>query len=328
MTATVLRAGFLTTVQDLGRVGYRASGVAVGGALDPHALRIANLLVGNEISAAGLEVNLGRVRVQFTDDRLVAWCGGAFEVTIGKTQLSAGRVGLVGSGEDLTIAAADAGARGWIAISGGIEVPLVLRSRATDSRGGFGGFKGRALHDGDVLDLGSQPPCAMRIATKLAGPRIGNWLAPHEWICPAKSHGFLQIIPGAGWSLFDKSVVTTFLNQTYVVSSDSDRMGIRLEGPILERLEESDLLSEAVAPGTIQVPPGGQPILLLGDCQTIGGYPKIAHVITVDLAAAAQLRPGDSVRFAEVSLADAQRLLISREREVDLFRIGLSLRAE
>ena len=326
MTAKVLRAGFLTTVQDLGRAGFRASGVPVGGALDPHALRIANLLVGNETSAAGFEVNLGKVRVQFTDDRLIAWCGGAFEVAIGETKLSPGRVGLIRSGEELTIAAAVPGARGWIAISGGIEVPLVLRSRATDSRGGFGGFKGRALQDGDVLEFGQLPPAAVRIATKLAGPRIGNWLAPDEWACPAKSHGFLRVVPGAGWSLFDKSVVTTFLYQPYVVSSDSDRMGIRLEGPMLERLEENDLLSEAVAPGTIQVPPSGQPILLLGDCQTIGGYPKIAHVITVDMPAAVQFTPGDSVRFAEVSLAEAQQLFIARERDVERFRVGLSLR--
>jgi antagonist of KipI len=314
-------------VQDLGRAGFRASGVPVGGALDSHALKIANLLVGNETSAAGLEVNLGKVRMQFTDDRLVAWCGGAFDVRIDMAQLSAGRVGLIRSGEELTIVARDPGARGWIALSGGIDVSLVLGSRATDARGGFGGFEGRALRDGDVLELGPQPPRAMRIADKLIEPRTGNWLAPNEWACPAKSHGFLRVVPGAGWSLFDKSVVTTFLNQPYVVSPDSDRMGIRLEGPTLERLEEGDLLSEAVAPGTIQVPPSGQPILLLGDCQTIGGYPKIAHVITVDLPAAVQLRPGDSVRFAEVSLADAQRLLIAREREVDLFKIGLELQA-
>jgi allophanate hydrolase subunit 2 len=173
MTAKVLRAGFLTTVQDLGRAGYRASGVPVGGALDPHALKIANLLVGNQTSAAGLEVNLGKVRVQCTDERLIAWCGGAFEVTIGERNLSAGRVGLVGSGEDLTIAASVPGARGWIAISGCVEVPPVLGSRATDSRGGFGGFGGRALRDGDVLALGPQPPRAICIADDLADPRIG-----------------------------------------------------------------------------------------------------------------------------------------------------------
>ncbi len=325
MTATVSRAGFLTTVQDLGRTGYRASGVSVSGALDPHALRIANLLVGNDPSAAGLEVTLGKVRMQFTDDRLVAWCGGAFDAQIDETTLPSGRAGLIRDGEQLVIAAPDAGARGWIAISGGIDVPLVLGSRATDRRGGFGGFDGRALRDDDVLEFGPQPPRAANIAEKLRGPRIGSWLAPYEWSNPATTYDFLRIIPGAGWSLFDKSAQATFLNEPYATSSDSDRMGIRLEGPMLARIEETDLLSEAVAPGTIQVPPSGQPILLLGDCQTIGGYPKIAHVITVDLPAAVQLRPGDSVRFVEVSLADAQQLFIEREREVARFRLGLEL---
>ena len=293
MTATVSRAGFLTTVQDLGRTGYRASGVSVGGALDPHALRIANLLIGNDASAAGLEVNLGKVRMRFTDDRLVAWCGGAFEVQIGETTLLSGRAGLIRGGEELIIAAPDTGARGWIAISGGVDVPVVLGSRSADSRGGFGGFKGRALHDGDVLKFGAQPSRAANVAEKLRESRVATWLAPHEWANPATTYDFLRIVPGAGWSLFDKSAVATFLNQPYAMSSDSDRMGIRLEGPTLARIEEKDLLSEAVTPGTIQVPPSGQPILLLGDCQTIGGYPKIAHVITVDLPAAVQLRPGD-----------------------------------
>ncbi len=168
MTATVSRAGFLTTVQDRGRTGYRASGVSVSGALDPHALRIANLLVGNDPSAAGLEVTLGKVRMQFTDDRLVAWCGGAFDAQIGETTLPSGRAGLIRDGEELVIAAPDVGARGWIAISGGIDVPLALGSRATDRRGGFGGFDGRPLHDGDVLELGPQSSRAANMAEQAA----------------------------------------------------------------------------------------------------------------------------------------------------------------
>jgi len=325
MRATVSRAGFLTTVQDLGRTGHRASGVSVGGALDPHALRIANLLVGNEASAAGLEVNLGKVRLHFRDDRLVACCGGAFQVQLGDATLPLGRAGLIRGGEELVVDAPDRGARGWVAISGGIDVPLVLGSRSTDVRSGFGGWEGRALRDGDVLELGPQPPRAALIAGKLRGSRVGSWMAPHEWASPARAHGFLRVVQGAGWSLFEKLAVTTFLNQPYAASSDSDRMGIRLEGPTLARIGEKDLLSEAVAPGTIQVPPSGQPILLLGDCQTIGGYPKIAHVITVDLPAAVQLCPGDSVRFAEVSLMEAQQLFIERERQVARFRLGLEL---
>ena len=130
---------------------------------------------------------------------------------------------------------------------------------------------------------------------------------------------------GNDWGRFTPEAQESFLSAAFSVTPDSDRMGVRLEGPELKRVDESDLISEAVSPGTIQVPPSGKPILLLGDCQTIGGYPKMAHVITVDLAVAAQLRAGDRVRFSEVSLADAYRLLLERERQLELFRVGLSL---
>jgi antagonist of KipI len=135
----------------------------------------------------------------------------------------------------------------------------------------------------------------------------------------------LRFIRGVDWNRFDTSTLQRLTSEAFAVSSDSDRMGVRLEGPELKRVDESDLISEAVSPGTIQIPPSGKPILLLGDCQTIGGYPKMAHVITVDLGVAAQLRAGDHVRFSEVSLADAYRLLLERERQLELFRVGLSL---
>ena len=154
---------------------------------------------------------------------------------------------------------------------------------------------------------------------------ISSWTAPHDWANPAKRYPNLRVIRGVDWNRFNGSTIQRFTDQEFSVSPDSDRMGVRLDGPELKRRDETDLISEAVAPGTIQVPPSGKPILLLGDCQTIGGYPKIGHVITLDLGIAAQLRAGDRVRFSEVSLQDAHRLLIERERDLDRFRIGLSL---
>jgi antagonist of KipI len=135
----------------------------------------------------------------------------------------------------------------------------------------------------------------------------------------------LRFIRGVDWNRFNASTLQRLTSEAFAVSPDSDRMGVRLDGPELTRVDQGDLISEAVTPGTIQVPPSGKPILLLGDCQTIGGYPKMAHVITVDLAVAAQLRAGDHVRFSEVSLTDAHRLLCEREREFERFRIGISL---
>jgi antagonist of KipI len=144
-------------------------------------------------------------------------------------------------------------------------------------------------------------------------------------VSPAKQYPVLRFARGVDWSRFDASTLQRFTGEVFAVSPDSDRMGVRLDGSELKREKETDLISEAVAPGTVQVPPGGKPILLLGDCQTIGGYPKIAHVITVDLGIAAQLRADDGVRFAEVSPQDAHRLLLEREHDLDRFRIGLSL---
>jgi antagonist of KipI len=330
MSVIVERAGFSTSVQDLGRTGFRKCGVSLGGALDSFGLRVANLLVENDVGAAGLEITFGGLQLQFTDERVVAWCGGEFNVRIGSRVLPAGHACLVSAGEQLKFGPPQNGCRSWLAISGGIEVPVVLGSRSTDLRANFGGFQGRALRDGDELRLGEfrrSSAFAKATADKptAATERIRSWTAAHDWVSPAKPDPTLRFIRGVDWNRFNASTLQRLTREAFTVSPDSDRMGVRLDGPELKRQNKADLISEAVSPGTIQVPPSGKPILLLGDCQTIGGYPKIAHVITVDLGVAAQLRAGDHVRFSEVSPADAHRLLLEREREFELFRIGLNL---
>ncbi len=319
MKVIVARSGFLTSVQDVGRTGFREFGVSAGGALDPFALRVANLLVGNDEAAAGLEITFGGLQLHFQEERIVAWCGGEFDVHVGSTALPVGHAALVPAGDELKFGRSEIGCRAWLTISGGINVPIVLSSRSTDLRANFGGFNGRALRDGDVL------PLVQKSRSTPAATGISSWTAPHDWVSPAKHEPTLRFVRGVDWNRFSASTLQHFINELFAVSSDSDRMGVRIDGPELKREDNVDLISEAVAPGTIQVPPSGKPILLLGDCQTIGGYPKIAHVITVDLGIAAQLRAGDRVRFSEVSLADAHHLLLEREREFDRFRIGLSL---
>lgn len=322
MEMITTRAGFLTSVQDLGRTGFREFGVSLGGALDSFGLRVANLLVGNDESAAGLEITFGGLQLQFADERVVAWCGGEFDVQLGSTPLPAGHAALVSAGVRLKFGLPKVGCRCWLAVSGGINVGLVLGSRSTDLRGKFSGFEGRPLRDGDVVPLGAPRRSQTGVA---AG--ISSWTAPHNWVSPAKRDPVLRFVRGIDWKRFDASTLQQLTSQPFAVSADSDRMGVRLDSPELKRQDDVDLTSEGVAPGTMQVPPSGKPILLLGDCQTIGGYPKIAHVITVDLGIAAQLRAGDHVRFFEISLADAQQLLLEREREFERFRIGLSLQS-
>ena len=327
MRLTVHHPGFFTLVQDLGRIGFRRYGVSVGGALDPHALRIANLLVENEDGAAGLEITFGGFRGQFEDRRLVAWCGGAFDVRIGTESLPAGHVGAIDVGEELIINPPKLGCRAWLAISGGIDVPKILESRSTDLRAELGGLDGRTLRAGDVVPLGPQTNGAVELSNLLRKERVSNWSAPANWISTATDSPVLRFVRGHEWDSFDVSAHENFLEKPFTVSAESDRMGARLDGPFLLRPEGGDLISEAVAPGTVQVPPNAKPILLLGDCQTIGGYPRLAHIVTVDMAIATQLRASDSVRFREVSLAEAHRLLSQRERDLGLFRVGLEARA-
>ena len=312
-------------MQDLGRLGFRQFGVSVGGALDSHALRVANLLVGNDESAAGLEITLGGLRLRFVDDRIVAWCGGGFDVRLGSTSVAAGHAALVRSGQELMFNQPKVGCRCWLGISGEIDVPIVLGSRSTDLRTNFGGFDGRALRDGDEIALGRNSKHAQSLVDLLREQRISPWSPPHDWSSPAQREPILRVMRGSDWNRFNDVTIQRFTNEVFIVSPDSDRMGVRLEGIELKRNHDIDLISEAVVPGTIQVPPGGKPIVLLGDCQTIGGYPKIAHVISVDLPIAAQLRLGDRVRFHEVSLIEAHHLLAERERDLAEFRVGIKL---
>jgi antagonist of KipI len=325
VNATVVRAGFVTSVQDLGRPGFRQFGVSVGGALDSHALRVGNLLVGNDESAAGLEITLGGLRLRFADDRIVAWCGGEFDVRLGSTSVAAGHAALVRAGQGLMFNQPKVGCRCWLGISGEIDVPIMLGSRSTDLRTNFGGFDGRALRDGDEIALGKNSKHAQSLVDLLREQRISPWSPPHDWSSPAQREPILRVMRGSDWNRFSDVTIQRFTNEVFIVSPDSDRMGVRLEGIELKQNHDIDLISEAVAPGTIQVPPGGKPIVLLGDCQTIGGYPKIAHVIGVDLPIAAQLRGGDRVRFCEVSLAEAHQLLADRERDLAEFRVGIEL---
>lgn len=317
---TILRAGPLTTVQDLGRSKQRKAGVSPGGALDQHAARVANLLVGNAETNALLEIGLGKMQIRFHDERLLAWCGAGFQLRLAEAELPSGRPAFVRPGEELEIHPPERGCRAWIAFSGGIDLPLVLGSRATDLRGGFGGLGGRALRDGDELPLGIASHRRQSFA------RIASWGAPAEWACTATHQPTLRVIRGAEWADFTPAAQSAFLRQPFSVSTKVDRMGARLEGPELRRMSDTELLSAAVAPGAIQVANDGQPIVLLGDCQTIGGYPKIGHVITVDFPIAAQLCPNDSVRFHEVTVAEAGELFVTRENDLERFRLGLRLR--
>jgi antagonist of KipI len=317
MTASVISAGFQTTVQDCGRAGFRKFGVTPGGALDSISLRLANLLVGNPECAAGLEITSGRVRFKLDVDRLVAWSGGEFEMRIGDEPIPILHCARASAGGMIEILP-KRGGRAWLALSGGIDVPEILGSRATDLRARFGGCEGRALRDGDVLPLGAESEFGLRLRAAIPNV-VSDWSAPRF----VPGGRFFRVIRGKNW---DDEIGEKLLAQKFRVAMDSDRMGLRLEDAGIASTTQRELVSEAVAPGTIQLPRSGAPVVLLGDCQTIGGYPKIAHVITVDLAHAAQLQPLDEIRFELVELEMARDLIRERERDIALFRAGLKAR--
>ncbi|MDO8542750.1 MAG: 5-oxoprolinase subunit PxpB [Opitutaceae bacterium] len=299
----VLRAGMFTTVQDLGRTGHRAGGIAVGGAADAFALRVANLLVGNAETAAGLEFTLVGPEVVFLHDTVVA-VGGAEFGGVPRWQPYA-----ITAGTRVNFGAARSGCRGYLAIAGGIAVPPVLGSRSTHVRAGFGGLQGRPIREGDLIPVPDAVPRVM-----------GHWRID-ERILPRYSNApEVRVVAGAERRDFGPELC----GPGFKASPQSDRMGLRLSGPMLARQTRRELLSSAVAPGTIQIPPDGQPIVLLADAQTIGGYPQAAHVISVDLPVVAQLRPGDTVRFREVALAEAHELALAREHALAMLREGLA----
>lgn len=299
----VREPGLLTTVQDLGRFGYQAEGVPVSGAADVQSLWVANRLVGNPPGEAGLEITLLGPVLEVLAEAVIAVTGADLGATLNGGELPLGVSVGVRPGDRLAFRGPRAGCRAYLAVAGGIAVPAWLGSKSTDLLGGMGGFAGRPLRRGDVIAAG--PPG--RPLRELVGRRMSAAAA----VLPAGGGA-----GGAGWEVravvgpqdesFPAEAVALFFSSPYRVSPTSDRMGLRLEGaPVPPRPEAGELPSEGTPAGAVQVPPDGQPIVLMAGRQTMGGYHKIAVVIAPDLPLLAQARPGEAVRFRAVTLAEA-----------------------
>jgi len=322
MSLRIVRPGLLTTVQDLGRPGYQYLGVVVSGAMDALALRVANLLVGNAQGAAGLEITLLGPTIRFESEQLIALTGANLSPILDGQPMPLHRPVAVRAGTVLAFGAARAGCRAYLAVAGGLAVPLVLGSRATYLRAALGGWHGRALLAGDELPVGEPTAMGQQLRQAVAPASLAaSWAAAH-WtpgpdLCPTpRSQPIIRAVRGPEYEQFDAASQQTFWREPFALTPAADRMGYRLRGPELRRETEVELLSSAVTFGTMQVPPGGQPIVLLADAQTTGGYPRLAQVITADYGALAQAAPGQALRFQEVSLAEAQALYLAQERRL------------
>lgn len=288
----IVRPGIQTTVQDLGRHGYRHLGVAQCGAMDGPAMWLANRLVNNPANLAGLEMVAGPIEIRFLRAAWFALTGADFAATQDGKAVDSGWRNRSAVGQVLKLRGAKTGMRAYLAVDGGIAVPEILGGRATDIQAKFGGFEGRALAAGDQLPLGS---------THHLERRIGGWQP--EWLPE------VRVLPGPEFEQFSPDVRASFFNHAWTVSAQSNRMASRLEGSVLARDpgdKGGELLSHGVLPGVVQVPPNGQPIVLLADSQTTGGYPRIAVVIDADLWKFAQAPAGKKIHFVATDLDGAR----------------------
>lgn len=323
MCIRVKKAGMLTTVQDLGRFGLQKYGVLTSGAMDVAALRIANLLAGNEEGAAALEITLLGPQLEFEQGAFIALAGGDLSPSVNGMAIPLWRPIYVPAGSILNFGRTVSGCRTYLAISGGISVPEAMGSRSTYLRAEIGGVHGRALQAGDVLETGEPVDWFTTCSDKTI---IMPWGASYA-IRPAyKENPVLRAVRGPEFDKFSEESKHRLWTEPFRVTTQSDRMGYRLADVPLAVTKPIEMISSVVSTGTIQVPPEGNPIVLLADRQTVGGYPRIAHVISVDLPLITQVRPGGRIRFAEVTQEEAQDLYVKREHEMAQFRQGLSLR--
>ena len=323
-TFEILAPGMLTSVQDLGRRGYQRFGVPQAGALDAPAMRVANILVGNREGAAGLEITGLGPEVRFLADTMIAIAGADLGAKLNGEPLPTWQSVATAMGSVLEFGGPVDGLRAYLAFGGGIDVPLVMGSRSTYAKGLFGGFEGRTLMAGDVLKTFPWE------ADRVAGASDGHGL-PDDLLAALVGHDHeVRVVLGPQETAFSSDGVSNFLSSRYTVAHESDRMGYRLEGPKIEHAAGADIVSDATTLGSVQVPGDGQPIILLADRGTTGGYAKIATMISPDISLLAQAAPGDTVRFVAVSVAESRDILAEQEaliadvkRAVGLDRSGL-----
>lgn len=329
MMIKLIKSGLLTTIQDLGRYGYQKHGVVTSGAMDTESHRISNLLVGNDENTPTLEVTLMGPVIEFQKDALISICGGNLSPMIDGTRVNAWKPLYIKEGSELRFGNPKQGFRAYLSIAGGFDVPEVMGSASTYLRAGIGGFEGRALESGDEIALGTPFPSSTRTLEKLkeqAGKKSyqsAPWCVSPEFKTNVQSGTTIRVTEGKDYSLFSDESQDSFLKHSYQIDSKSDRMGYRLKGQKLKLNEKVDMISEAVTFGTIQVPNEGNPIILLADRQTTGGYPKIAQVASVDLPKLAQLKPGEKIHFKKITLEQSQKLLLDRERNFHQLERGI-----
>lgn len=302
--------GVLTTIQDEGRYGYEQFGMSPAGPMDGTAFRTANLLVGNPEGESALEATVLGPTLRFDQDNVIAVTGADMAPALNGQPCPMYQAVSVKAGDQLKLGAAKTGCRAYIAFAGGLDVPPVMGSRATALQNKVGGYQGRKLAKGDAVGFRTPNP-------SLPLPRTAPVPAP------AGREVTIRVILGPQDDMFTKEGLDTFLSQPYTVSKDFDRMGCRLEGPVIQHKTDGNIISDGMVTGAIQVPTSGQPIIMLAERQTVGGYTKIATVISTDLPLVGQRKTGDVIRFQAVSVEEAHRAWRETNRELEELKANL-----
>lgn len=307
--------GILTTVQDQGRVGYMEYGVRTGGVMDKQSSRMANALAGNKETAAVLEMTLMGITAVLEGEGTIALTGADMGAAIDGVPVERYHAVSIKGKSRLTMGMAKNGCRGYLAVSGGIDVPPVMGSRSTDVKCSLGGLEGRPLKTGDALGSGTDAADAAELETVQKEIRALPRMVKFD------ASPVVRVVEGPQADWFSEEVKGKFYASEYKVSGESDRMGMRLEGEAVESLHGVDIVSDGIAFGSIQIPKNGKPIIMMADHQTIGGYAKLGTVCSFDLPKLAQLKPGDKVHFEKITVERAQFLLQhpeEQERSTDL----------
>lgn len=324
MSMIVKRPGLLSSFQDGGRWGYQHLGVSVTGAMDLQSHQMANLIAGNTVDCATLEITLLGPTLTFTKACCICLGGAQMNARINGRPVPRYRPLIIRPSDTLTFETASEGTRAYLAVHGGFELPVLMGSQSTYLRAGFGGWRGRALKKDDEIPL--QAPL-LEDKQRLAALSERIWdqvlYLPGMLSQHTGRKSLVRLIRSDQWPEFTAASRAAMVSGTWRISTDSERMGYRLEGPEISLEKPREMISEATSFGTIQVPRGGQPIVLMADRQTSGGYPKIATVASVDLPILAQKKPGDEIRFTLVDVEHAQQL--DRAKSAALEELSISL---
>lgn len=317
MGIKIITGGFMTTIQDMGRYGYQKTGMSVSGVMDTRSAALANILVGNDENEGVMEVTMMGPSIEFTEDNIIAVTGGDLGAKLNGNPFPRYEAVLVRSGQTLSFAGMFGGARAYVAFAGGLDVPVVMGSKSTNLKSEIGGFEGRKLAAGD--EIGFESPKTWLSDMKLRKLELPDY--------SAKEHT-LRVLLGPQDDHFKQSGIDTFLNSIYTISNEYDRMGCRMQGPVIEHKNGGDIITDGISFGAVQVPSHGNPIVMMADHQTTGGYTKIANVISVDLPILAQCMPGHKVRFKAVTIDEAQKRYCDEKREFRILKEKLNSSGE